>query len=243
MEQDEILRCALGRAKAALIDMDGVLYDTMRYHTLAWQRMMAEMGVMVPRDEFYLYEGMTGAATIRLLWRRAWGCEPPEERIRAMYARKGRYFEQMGCKPPLEGADRMLRALADMGLERVLVTGSQQQTILDSIAADYPGAFRTGMRVTARDVTAGKPAPEPYLKGLALAGVEPQEAIVVENAPLGVRAGKAAGIFTVAVTTGPIPRRAFEEEHADVIYDSMPAFAAALKTFADFSNDLKVKKR
>ena len=84
--------------------------------------------------------------------------------------------------------------------------------------------------MTALDVTNGKPNPEPYLKGLAIAGIQPQEAIVIENAPLGVRAGKAAGIFTVAVTTGPVPREAFEKEGADIIFPSMPAFADYLES-------------
>jgi beta-phosphoglucomutase-like phosphatase (HAD superfamily) len=53
---------------------------------------------------------------------------------------------------------------------------------------------------------------------------------VIENAPLGVRAGKAAGIFTVAVTTGPVPREAFEKEGADIIFPSMPAFADYLES-------------
>ena len=86
--------------------------------------------------------------------------------------------------------------------------------------------------MTALDVTNGKPDPEPYLKGLAIAGIQPQEAIVIENAPLGVRAGKAAGIFTVAVTTGPVPREAFEKEGADIIFPSMPAFADYLESLS-----------
>lgn len=216
-------------ARAALIDMDGVLYDSMKYHTLAWRQVMAEVGIIRPRDEFYLYEGMTGAATIRLLWERSFHRSISDEHIRHIYARKSRLFEKLGRKEPMPGADRMLATLGANGLERVLVTGSSQKTILDSIARDYPGAFREGMRVTAADVTHGKPHPEPYLKGLALAGVAPEEAIVVENAPLGVRAGKAAGVFTVAVTTGPIPRSAFEAEDADLIFPDMPTFAAALE--------------
>ena len=51
---------------------------------------------------------------------------------------------------------------------------------------------------------------------------------MIENAPLGVRSGKGAGLFTVAVTTGPIPREAFVKEGADLILPSMPAFADAL---------------
>lgn len=211
--------------KAALIDMDGVLYDSMKYHTLAWQRMMQELGVECSREEFYLYEGMTGAATINLLFRRAFGHECTPERIKELYALKTVYFREIGRNEPMPGADRMLRALAAAGLRRVLVTGSSQASLLDNIAVDYPGAFLPGDRVTALDVTHGKPDPEPYLKGLDIAGVSPEEAIVIENAPLGVRAGKAAGILTVAVTTGPIPREAFEREGADLIFPSMPAFA------------------
>ena len=50
----------LNRFGAALIDMDGVLYDSMKWHTLAWKKMMESVGVECDRDEFYLYEGMTG---------------------------------------------------------------------------------------------------------------------------------------------------------------------------------------
>ena len=66
------------KRRAALIDMDGVLYDSMKYHTLAWRQMMGEYGLDIPRDEFYLYEGMTGAATIDLIWEREFGkrCDP-----------------------------------------------------------------------------------------------------------------------------------------------------------------------
>ena len=62
--------------KAALIDMDGVLYDSMRNHTTAWYRMATEMGIGCCRDEFYLYEGMTGAATIDILFNRATATRP-----------------------------------------------------------------------------------------------------------------------------------------------------------------------
>ena len=54
--------------KAALIDMDGTLYDSMPNHTAAWYRMMSEQGIECQRDEFYLYEGATGAATINKLF-------------------------------------------------------------------------------------------------------------------------------------------------------------------------------
>lgn len=215
--------------KGALIDMDGVLYDSMPGHTLAWKRMMEDLGVECTRDEFYLYEGMTGEATINLLFERAFGKGCPPEKAKELYAIKSRYFREWGSVKKMPGAGRMLSALKRGGLERVLVTGSGQQSLLESIFKDYPGIFEEGCMVTAHDVVYGKPSPEPYLKGAEKADVPPEDCIVIENAPLGVRAGKSAGCFTIAVTTGPIPREAFEKEGADMIFESMESFADYLE--------------
>ena len=122
----------------------------------------------------------------------------------------------------------MTAALRGAGVRCVLVTGSAQGSLLRRIDEDYEGVFAPSDRVTALDVTHGKPDPEPYLRGLEKAGVSAAEAIVVENAPLGVVAAKAAGCFTVAVMTGPIPRADFEEAGADLIFESMTGFAEAL---------------
>lgn len=231
------------KLEGALIDMDGVLYDSMPGHTLAWKRMMNEVGVDCDRDEFYLYEGMTGAATIDLLFRKTFGHGCDAERARELYSVKSRYFKELGPAPVMPGADRMLAALHRLGMRRVLVTGSGQASLLEKLQLDYPGVFPEGRRVTAHDVTHGKPAPEPYLKGAELAGVPADRCLVVENAPLGVRAGKAAGCFTVAVTTGPIPREEFERENADMIFESMPAFADWLESLADGDDDRRAPWR
>lgn len=210
---------------AALIDMDGVLYDSMPSHAKAWRQMTSEVGLDVDEKEFFIFEGMTGAAVIDLLFRRDFGRRATEEEKKQLYARKSEIFASYGPKPPIKGADRMLRALEKAGITRVLVTGSGQLSLLDRLDSMYPGAFSHNLRVTAHDVTHGKPDPEPYLLGASKAGVPTSQAIVIENAPLGVRAGKAAGAFTIAVTTGPIPREAFEAEGADMIFPSMPDFA------------------
>ena len=219
--------------KAALIDMDGVLYDSMKYHTLAWKQMMEENGVHCSRDEFYLYEGMTGAATIDLIWQREFGepCDPEKRTV--LYDYKTKIFKKIGGNEPMPGADRMLRTLCERGIRCVLVTGSGQASLIDNIRKDYPGVFAEGMMVTAHDVKKGKPDPEPYLRGLEKAGVRPEEAIVIENAPLGVRAGVAAGIRTMAVCTGPIPKEKFQEEKAWGIFPSMNEFADMLPLVID----------
>ena len=214
--------------KAALIDMDGVLYDSMRNHTAAWHRMASELGIDCCREEFYLYEGMTGAATIDILFNRAYGHPATPDEARELYARKARYFAEQGEPLVMPGAGQMLATLRHSGIGRVLVTGSGQQSVLDRLDRDYPGIFLPGKRVTAHNVTHGKPHPEPYLRGMEMAGCTATECMVIENAPLGVQAGKAAGCFTVAVTTGPIPRERLVESGADLVYGSMPEFAGAL---------------
>lgn len=68
--------------------------------------------------------------------------------------------------------------------------------------------------------------------GLQKAGVRADEAMVVENAPLGVRAGVAAGIFTVAVNTGPLPVETLSSEGANIVLPSMMDLAHDFKHIA-----------
>lgn len=217
--------------KAALIDMDGVLYDSMPFHAQAWHRLFTELGVKNSNpDEYFLYEGMTGTATIGMILKRELGIDTTEEEQKEIYARKSQYFYDLGEKRLMPGAAEMLAELKNKNLNTVLVTGSGQSLTLEGIDNDYPGFFPPERRVTALDVKHCKPDPEPYLKGLEKAGVDVSEAIVIENAPLGVRSGKAAGCFTIAVTTGPIPASVFEKEGADLIFPDMITFAKWLKT-------------
>lgn len=208
---------AIRGKKAALIDMDGVLYDSMPLHCRAWRETLLTEGLDIPEEEFFLYEGMTGEATINLLMNREKGVTLSSEECRRIYKAKAEAFIRQGEVKMMPGAATLIKRLHEAGLTTVLVTGSAQNTLLDRLETDYPGAFPPERRVTALDVTHGKPHPEPYLRGLQKAGVDAAEAVVIENAPLGVRAGKAAGVFTVAWTTGPIPREAFEKEGADFI--------------------------
>lgn len=216
--------------KAALIDMDGVLYDSMPFHARSWHRLFTELGVKNSNpDEYYLYEGMKGADTIGMILKRELNQDTTEEEQNEIYRRKAELFKSCGDAKPMPGAAEMLQGLKDLGLTTVLVTGSAQSSLLNGIERDYPGYFPIDRRVTALDVKNGKPHPEPYLRGLEKAGVDVSQAIVVENAPLGVRSAKAAGCFTIAVTTGPIPKEAFEKEGADIIFPDMITFAKWLK--------------
>ena len=216
-----------GNLQVALIDMDGVLYDSMKHHTLAWREMMLAQGIDLPQDEFYRFEGMTGVETIRLLFKRHLGKDITYDFARELYAVKSARFRQMGEPAIIPGIRDVLTTLKTAGIERVLVTGSGQQSILEKIDRDFPGLF-SDKRITAADVVHGKPPPEPYMRGMEKAGAQANRCIVIENAPLGVMAGHASGCFTVGVTTGPIPRQEMTAAGADLVFDTMENFAQQL---------------
>lgn len=214
--------------KTALIDMDGTLYDSMPSHARAWEQMMAEIGIEVPYEEFFLHEGRTGAATINLLIRRAFGRDATPEECRELYRRKTELFRSLPEVPPMRGAAEAIEFMKSTGIRRVLVTGSGQRSLLDRLNDDFPGAFSEELMITSTNVTRGKPDPEPYLAAMKLAGARPNECFVIENAPLGVQAGHAAGLFTVGVNTGPIDAKLLDDAGADIVYPSMKFFSEAL---------------
>lgn len=211
--------------KAVLFDMDGVLFDSMPNHAASWSAVMTEFGLEMTPEEAYMHEGRTGADTIHILARRHWGREATEDEIRSIYEAKCRAFNGCTEPPRMPGAAEVLQKVAADGCRIVLVTGSGQRSLLDRLEHNFPHTFAPDNMVTSFDVEHGKPHPEPYLRGLARAGVRPWEAMVVENAPLGVRAGVAAGIFTLAVNTGPLDDRVLLDAGADWLFPSMQALA------------------
>jgi beta-phosphoglucomutase-like phosphatase (HAD superfamily) len=107
----------------------------------------------------------------------------------------------------------------------MIVTGSGTPTLLNRIQENFPGLFNPDHIITSFNVKRGKPHPDPYLLALERGGFRPEEAIVVENAPLGVQAGVAAGLFTIAVNTGPLPNEILSDSGASLIFPTMSALA------------------
>lgn len=210
--------------KAVLFDMDGVLFDSMNNHATAWHEAMKQYGMHMSREEAFMHEGRTGASTINIVSQRERGHEAKEEEIKQIYETKSRLFNSLPAAAPMPGALEVLRKIQQNGLIPMVVTGSGQHSLLDKLNHYYPGIFKQKLMVTAFDVKYGKPNPEPYLMALKKAGIQANEAIVIENAPLGVRAGVSAGIFTIAVNTGPLPDATLLNEGANYLFHSMPEF-------------------
>lgn len=215
--------------KAVLFDMDGVLYDSMPNHAKAWSTAVTEFGLSMSPHEAYLHEGRTGHGTINILAQRHWGRNATTEEMERIYAAKSALFNTCPEPQPMPGAAQLLQSIRSLGLTIVLVTGSAQHSLLTRLAHDFPGIFSAERMVTAFDVKHGKPHPEPYLMGLEKAGVSASEAVVIENAPLGVEAAHAAGIFTIAVNTGPLDPNVLLDAGADIVLPREGGFAQTLE--------------
>ena len=210
--------------------MDGVLYDSMRNHAAAWVQSMQKFGIHMTADDAYATEGARGVDTIRYMVRQQKGIEISEAEAQEMYDEKSRIFHSMPEAPIMPGILSLMEQIDAAGISIGVVTGSGQRPLIARILRDF-GRFVSPEHITtAYDVPRGKPHPDPYLIGMKKAGgLLPSEAIVVENAPLGVRAGIAAGCYTIAVNTGPLPDQVLLDAGASILFPSMPALSDAWK--------------
>ena len=214
---------------AFFFDMDGVLFNSMPKHAAAWVKVMQEHGFDFNEEDCYMNEGRTGLDVIA---EHIWALEhreASEDEAWEIYEEKARVFRTLGEVEPIEGVIDVLRYLKKTKRQIWVVTGSAQSTLLDNLNTKIGPFFDRERMITAFDVTHGKPNPEPYLKAWDKSKFPKKDCCVIENAPLGVRAGKAAGLFTIAVNTGPLADAALLNEGADKVFPNMAELLLWLK--------------
>ncbi len=213
------------KLKAVLFDMDGVLFDSMPYHVKAWQKVMSDRNLNMTEEEVYLNEGRTGKGTINLISQRVLGRDATNEEIKTIYSEKSEAFNSYPEAERMKGAYSLLLKVKSQGLTPMVVTGSGQKSLLEKLEKSFPNTFQEDLMVTAYDVEHGKPNPEPYLMALKKGGYSSSEVVVIENAPLGVESAVKAGIFTIAVNTGPLDKSVLINAGANLVFPSMQALA------------------
>lgn len=216
--------------RAVFFDQDGVLYNSMPYHAESWAWAMTKHGLPYTALETYRNEGRTSTAVIQEHHLREFGTDATPELIEAIYKDKTDYFTRMtgGFPGIIPDVDNVLKYLHENGVQCWVVTGSGQRNLINALNDTFDNVF-TGI-ISSFDVKYGKPNPEPYLKAWEKCGFKKEECMVVENAPLGVRAAKAADLFCCAVNTGILPDSDLEVEHPDRIFHSMAELLEWIKT-------------
>lgn len=219
----------------ALFDMDGVLYDSMWNHAYSWQESMKHYGIHMTEMDAFKYEGMRGVETIQHITLQQRGKAVSDEEAAEMYRYKSKQYAARGVAPMIPGVHKLQEAMHDHNMMIGVVTGSGQPTLLSRIMDDFSGLVNDDVIVTANDVKQGKPEPDPYLMGMQKATIklrqegklkydeslQPWQTVVIENAPLGIKAAKAAGCLTIAVNTGPLPDSLLKEAGADAVVKTM----------------------
>ena len=220
--------------KAIFFDMDGVLFDSMPYHAKAWEEVMRANGLPFTAYDAYLNEGRTGQSVIQEASNIV-NKPCTDQQIEEIYHQKAEAFKRMqpNGAQPMDGIKEVLAFLAEHQKQVWVVTGSGQLSLFAQLNTLHNTLFTRERLITAYDVTHGKPHPEPYLKAWERSGLKKEECCVVENAPLGVRAAKSAGLFTIAVNTGILENERLSQEKADVV---LPNMHALLQWFQEHMN-------
>ena len=201
--------------KGILFDMDGVLVNSMPSHVESWIRAFKDYGVDIDAREIYLREGEKALVTARLLVDK-YNLNLTEEECVEFVTVKRKYYGENAATELIPKAKKILQSLKNKGFKLALVTGSIMSNLHRVMNDDELGLFDTVL--TSDIVTKGKPHPEPYESACRNLGLKPSECLIIENAPLGIQSGKAAGITVAALTSTLTP---VELNGADYIIDDL----------------------
>ncbi|MFG3204467.1 HAD family hydrolase [Streptomyces sp. NPDC048192] len=199
-------------AHALLFDNDGTLVSSLDSVERCWTRWAKEYGITAEQFRRVALHGRPAAEIVADLL--------PARLVPEAVAR----VEQLEVDDVPDGGVRLLPGTRDfldaLPADRWAVVTSATRRLAEA-RLDAVGILPKTL-IAADDVTRGKPDPEPYLLAARQLGVDPARCVVFEDAPAGLRAGRAAGMTTVALTT---THRA-EELDADLVVQDLSALSA-----------------
>ncbi|HEX6282130.1 MAG TPA: HAD family phosphatase [Nitrososphaera sp.] len=209
----------MDRKKGIIFDMDGVLVDAMPFHCKAIQTAAKqEVNIGVEKRDVYLLEGMPGEDMVKELLRHKRYTGNVEELsdgdshkldsvAHRIHERKKKIFQQINASTPINGAKELISSIR---CKKALVSGAARQEV-DSNINKYFGKDAFDVVVSGEDLEEGKPSPDPFRTALKKMALTESDALVVENAPLGVKAANNAGIkCVVTLNNTPLKISDFE---------------------------------
>jgi sugar-phosphatase len=187
---------------ALLFDMDGVLIDSTPAVARVWTRFALRHG-FDPAEVVHRAHGRPSIMTVREYLPHGDHLAENKE------IERGEIADLEGIVP-LPGTRELLSALP-AGRWTIVTSCSRR---LAEVRLKTSGLRRPEVFVTSSDITNGKPAPDPYLKGAEVLGFAAKACVVVEDAPAGVSSGKAAGARVIGLCT-TMPSREIRDAGAD----------------------------
>jgi sugar-phosphatase len=212
-----------------LFDMDGVLVDSTPAVARVWTRWAARHGFDAA-EVVHRAHGRPSITTVREYL-------PNGDHLAENKEIERDEVTDLDGVVPLPGALQLLSALPRA--RWTIVTSCSRR--LAEVRLKTSGLPRPEVFVTSSDITNGKPAPDPYLKGAEVLGFSPRDCVVVEDAPAGVRSGKAAGARVIALRT-TMTEKELWDAGADWVVGDCAAIALATPAIQDGKLSLVLKE-
>ncbi|MEJ2428660.1 MAG: beta-phosphoglucomutase family hydrolase [Deltaproteobacteria bacterium] len=207
------------RFDAVLFDLDGVITATAKVHAACWKKMFDEFLLRRPEEPFEPFDIQTDYpkhidGKLREDGVRSFlqsrgiylpegdSAEPPNyETVQGLGKVKDRMFKKVLREEGIEvyeGAVELVNQLRSQGIKTAVVSASKNcKAVLEAASLDHLFDVRVDGEVANQLELPGKPAPDKFLKAAQQLGVEPERAVVVEDAISGVQAGRDGGFGLV----------------------------------------------
>lgn len=202
------------KTRAVIFDLDGTLIDNNSYHRQTWEKYLQKIGKKISEEEFNAnMNGRTNEDAIKYIF----GKEiSSEDSLKHTLEKEALYREIY--KPfikPVPGLIDFLEILKSKNIPMAIATSGIQPNI-DFMFENIPIKQYFDLVVNSSHIKKGKPDPEIYLKVASLLNVSPKNCLVFEDAAVGIKSAKAAGMKVIAVaTTQPKEELAEADEIVD----------------------------
>jgi HAD superfamily hydrolase (TIGR01509 family) len=207
----------------AIFDHDGVLVDSLENHQHAWVELGRRTGLGLTAEFILETFGMTNPS----IFRRLKGDAISAEEIQKYSDMKEECYRDVarGNIQLMDGVRHVLDALTAHGVKLAIgSSGVLPNLKLTVYECGLDGRFSA--IASLEDITHGKPDPEVFLVAARKSGVDPSRAVVFEDAPVGIQAAKAAGMYAVGVTT-TVTAQALYEAGADEVVANLVGYDVA----------------
>jgi len=180
--------------KAALFDLDGVVFDTEPQYTIFWG---SQCRLYHPERPGLEHE--IKGSTLQQIYDKWWNGELEKERD--IVTQRLNAFEAQMDYSYIAGFEAFVRDLRQHGVKTAVVTSSNMPKMESVFRARPEFTSLFDAILTSEDFAESKPSPDCYLKGAERFGVSPDECVVLEDSINGLKSGRAAGMYVVGLTT------------------------------------------
>lgn len=203
--------------QAVIFDMDGVLVASGPAHLASWKMAARKNGLDISDQRFRATFGRPSRDIIRLLW----GEHVTAEEIQKIDDLKEQLYRDLvtGMVPLTIGTREALQGLHAAGFKLAVATSGPRENVELVLREKNLGSL-FGAVVTGHDVKNGKPAPDCFLLAAERLGVAPRDAVVIEDAPVGIEAALAAGMKCMALT-GTHPAETLQESRPQRVLERL----------------------